>query len=60
MAAIGCLLPFVLLLAGAAVGGISGGGTDSLWGGGIGLVLGLVGMALVLRVFERARNRWPG
>lgn len=59
MAAIGCLLPFLLLIAGGAVGGLIGGTRDGLWGGGIGLVIGLIGTAVMLRVFGQARNRWP-
>ena len=59
MVAIGCLLPFVLLLAGAAVGGVLGGTQGGLWGGGAGLAIGLVGALTMVRSFSRARNQWP-
>jgi hypothetical protein len=59
MAAIGCLLPMFLLVAGAAVGGVVGGTTTGLWGGGIGLVLGIVLMVAGLWAFERARDNIP-
>lgn len=59
MAAIGCLLPLLLLFAGAALGGVAGGGTGGLWGGAAGLVIGLIAMAVVLKLFEQARQNWP-
>ncbi len=59
MAAIGCLLPVFLLVAGAAVGGVVGGSTTGLWGGGVGLAVGLILMVLVFWAFERARDNMP-
>jgi len=59
MAAIGCLLPFVLLVAGGAVGGVIGGTRDSILGAAIGAVVGLAAMMVMLRWFERARGDLP-
>lgn len=58
MAALGCLLPFVLLFAGAILGGLSGSTSDGLWGGVAGLAVGVVGMLVVLWLFSRAREDW--
>jgi len=59
MIGIGCLLPFVLMIAGAAIGGVIGGTPDSIWGAVAGAAIGLIAMVIVLRVFERARAKWP-
>jgi hypothetical protein len=59
MPAIGCLIPFVLLIVGAAIGGVIGGTTLAIWGGVAGFAIGLVGALLALRAFERARNSLP-
>jgi hypothetical protein len=59
MVAIGCLIPFVLLGIGATVGGIIGGTTAGLWGGAGGFLIGLVGMLVALRAFDRARDNLP-
>ena len=59
MIAIGCLLPFVLLVAGAVIGGTVGGTPDGIWGAAIGGAIGLVAMLLMLRWFERMRANWP-
>lgn len=56
MAAVGCLLPFVLLGLGAVIGVAVGGTTGAYWGCGIGFVIGLVGMALAVRLLERLRT----
>jgi hypothetical protein len=59
MPAIGCLVPFVLLLVGAAIGGVIGGTTFAIWGGIGGFVIGLLGALAALRIFERARDSIP-
>jgi hypothetical protein len=56
MPALGCLIPFVLLLVGAGAGGAIGGTTYAIWGGVAGLVIGGLAAFLALRVFERARR----
>lgn len=42
MTALGCLLPFVLMIAGAAIGAAVGGGHGGIVGAIAGLVLGAV------------------
>ena len=59
MAALGCLLPFLLLLMGAGIGGAIGGTVDAMRGGVAGLLVGLVGALLALRLFRRARDGLP-
>lgn len=59
MAALGCMIPFVLLIIGAVIGGVIGGTPDGLWGAGIGAVVGLAIMLVGLRWFDRARADWP-
>jgi hypothetical protein len=59
MPALGCLIPFVLLIVGAGAGGAWGGTTYAIWGGIAGLVIGGVGAALALRTFDRARDDMP-
>jgi hypothetical protein len=59
MPALGCLIPFVLLLVGAAAGGYIGGTTYAIWGGAVGLVVGGLGAVLALRMFDRARDNLP-
>ncbi len=56
MAGVGCLIPFLLLLAGGGVGGAMGGTKDAIWGAGAGFVVGLVAAVLALGFFERARG----
>jgi hypothetical protein len=56
MPAIGCLIPFVLLIAGAGIGGALGGTTFAVWGGVAGFAIGLLGALVALRLFERARD----
>jgi hypothetical protein len=57
--AIGCLIPFVLLIVGAATGAMWGGTTYGIWGAAAGFAIGIVGMLLVMRAFERARDGLP-
>jgi hypothetical protein len=59
MAALGCLLPVVLLLLGGGVGGAIGGSADAIWGGIAGFAIGVVGALLALRVFRGARDDLP-
>jgi len=47
MLAVGCLAPVLLLIGGALIGAWLGGTAGSIWGSGIGLVLGL-GLAAVM------------
>lgn len=56
MAAVGCLIPLLLMIGGAAIGGAIGGRTAGVWGGGVGLVVGIAAMLWVLWLFGRARN----
>jgi hypothetical protein len=56
MPALGCLIPFLLMIVGAAVGGAIGGTRPAILGGGTGFVIGLLCVLLALRVFERARD----
>ncbi|HSZ94603.1 MAG TPA: hypothetical protein VK822_35070 [Acetobacteraceae bacterium] len=56
MPALGCLIPFVLMIVGAAAGGAIGGTRPAIWGGVAGFVIGLLCALLALRVFERARD----
>jgi hypothetical protein len=57
MGALGCLIPFVLTILGAAVGGVWGGSRGGIWGAVAGLVIGIVAMFAAFWGFERARNR---
>jgi hypothetical protein len=59
MFAIGCLIPFVLLGIGAVAGGLLGGTTAGLWGGVGGFVVGVLAMAAMLGLFERAKGDLP-
>lgn len=56
MAAVGCLLPFVLLGIGAVIGAAIGGTIGAYWGCGIGLAIGLVAMGVGVRLLERIRT----
>jgi hypothetical protein len=60
MPALGCLIPFVLLIVGAAVGGAIGGTRSAIWGGVAGFAVGLLCALAALRLFERAKNSLPG
>jgi hypothetical protein len=59
MAALGCLLPFLLLLLGGGIGGVLGGTAEAIWGGMAGFAIGLLGGLLALRIFRRARDGLP-
>jgi hypothetical protein len=59
MPALGCLIPFVLLIVGAGIGGAIGGTAYAIWGGVIGLAIGSLAAFLALRTFERARDDMP-
>jgi len=50
---IGCLVPFVLMLAGAVTGHLLGRAALGLWGAVIGVVAGFVLAAVLLTVLER-------
>jgi hypothetical protein len=54
--AVGCLIPFVLLAAGAAIGAEIGGTTDAYWGCAAGFVIGLIVVLLALRSFGNTRG----
>jgi hypothetical protein len=56
MLALGCLLPVITLVAGGAIGFAIGGASAPLWGGGAGLVIGLVLMIILLFGFERLKS----
>jgi hypothetical protein len=56
MPAVGCLIPFLLLLVGGGIGGALGGTKDAFWGAGAGFVIGLLAAVVALRLFERARD----
>ena len=59
MPALGCLIPFVLLIVGAAIGGAVGGTRAAIWGGIAGCVVGLACALVGLRLFTRARSSLP-
>jgi len=59
MPALGCLIPFVLLIVGACIGGAIGGTTYAIWGGVAGFVIGVAGAVAGLRLFERSRDSLP-
>jgi hypothetical protein len=59
MPAIGCMVPFVILIVGAGIGGAIGGTTFAVWGGLAGFAIGLLGALAALRAFERARDNLP-
>jgi hypothetical protein len=57
MAAIGCVIPFLLMLAGAAIGAATAGDRGGLIGLVAGFLIGALVMALAYWSFQRARNR---
>lgn len=56
MLAIGCLVPFVLLSLGAAIGSYFGDISGGYWGAGIGLAAGLLLVAGGIAVLNRGRG----
>lgn len=58
MPALGCLLPFVLLIVGAGIGGAIGGTIYAVWGGIGGLLIGGFGALLAVRWYERVRSTY--
>ncbi len=57
MAALGCLIPFALFLAGALLGGWLGGADGFWWGGGAGFLLGLAAPAIMALALVQARRK---
>jgi uncharacterized spore protein YtfJ len=57
MLAVGCIVPFVLLAAGAAIGAAVGGNIGAYWGCGVGLLAGVALVALAFLVLDRAGSR---
>jgi hypothetical protein len=57
--AVGCLIPFVLLVAGAAIGAAVGGTTAAYWGCAAGFAVGLIVVLLALRWFGNIRGDRP-
>jgi len=53
MLAVGCLFPFMLVVAGAIIGGTNGGAKESLIGAVIGLVIGAAIPAIAFFAFSR-------
>ncbi len=57
MAAVGCLMPILLALAGAVLGHVGAGTAGAMWGLGLGLVGGGGIGLFVLRLFGQLRQR---
>ena len=57
MLALGCLIPLVLIAAGAVAGGMIGSGHDAILGAVVGGGLGAVVMAALLWGWDRIRVR---
>jgi hypothetical protein len=53
----GCLLPFVLLIAGGILGVFLGGHTGAYLGAAIGLLVGIVAMATLIGIMALAKQR---
>jgi hypothetical protein len=53
----GCLLPFILLIAGGLVGALFGGQTDAYLGAAIGLLAGVVAMVALIAIVALAKQR---
>ena len=56
MAALGCLMPFILALLGAVAGHFLGGPSGDVWGIAIGFAGGLAIAIVVLRTFGRLKQ----
>jgi hypothetical protein len=59
MPAVGCMIPFIVLIVGAGIGGAIGGTAYAVWGGLAGFVLGVLVALVALRAFGRARDSLP-
>lgn len=59
MVAVGCLVPLVLIIAGAAAGGVIAGSHAAMLGAIAGAVIGAIAMIGLLWGFDRIRNRGP-
>jgi hypothetical protein len=57
MVALGCLIPIVLIIAGAAAGGVINGSHDAMLGATAGAVIGALAMIGILWGFDRIRDR---
>ncbi|MBY8828607.1 hypothetical protein [Hephaestia mangrovi] len=57
MLAVGCLVPFILLVGGAILGAQLGGTAGSIWGSVIGLVAGLAVPAVMFGALLSARKK---
>jgi hypothetical protein len=57
MLAIGCLIPFVTLVLGAAIGAYVGGDHGGYWGAGIGFAAGLALAAIGLFLLDRVGGK---
>jgi hypothetical protein len=57
IAMVGCLPPLILLILGAGIGALIGGSTDAVYGGLVGLAIGLVVMVVLVWILMKARNR---
>jgi hypothetical protein len=53
----GCLLPFVLLIAGGVVGIFLGGHMGAYLGAGIGLIVGVVAMVALIGMMALSKQR---
>ena len=56
MAALGCLMPFILALLGAVTGHYLGGPSGNLWGVAVGFAAGLAIAVAALRVLGRLKR----
>ncbi len=57
MLAVGCLVPFVCIAIGAALGSYWGADRGGYWGAGAGFAGGLLLVGIVLAMFNRARRQ---
>ena len=53
----GCLLPFILLIAGGLMVALLGGHADIYLGAAIGLVVGVVAMAVLIGIMALAKQK---